>query len=486
MRDMLKPALTFVCLALAACGPGATPEVADEIGAAATDTALLPFAQVQAPDLDEGSGLVKVGASWFAIEDSGAPPMLWRGATPAFEQPEILRVPSAVNVDWEEVTSIDGDLLVCDVGDNSRRRTDCTLYRVRFVPGAMGAASRLDLVATYPVAWPDGPHDCEALFVLGGKVHAITKDRGDGTRVYRFDTLRDAADLGTARNTAVEIGRLALGGPDDREMATGACVAPAGGGSGEEVIVLTYTQIAAYPASRLDGAPARSITIGARQAEAVAAEERNGDVDLVFTNEQRDVFRIERFRSAKAARMLPPRGAAGLVAETATAIALQGAAPGESAHWVRERDALHVTVRMLTKLPDGLVPADPEKNRPGTGVLLCFGREPRRHTTEAEVILALATGKDGAGRADRIVWTDRQRVVPAEGATVTVRKDGDFVLFEARIPFALAFGSSAAPERFLFNVMPYQTGRDEYFMHSGPVDLFTLIRPYLWGDATSR
>lgn len=473
-------------LALAACGQderSRTDGGAAGGAAAAADLPLAPEAKVEAPDLDEGSGLVRIGGSWFAIEDSGAEPMVWRGATSAFGRPEILRLAPAVNVDWEEVTSIDGDLLVCDTGDNSRRRSDCTLYRARYVPGTQGAASRVDLVATYPIAWPDGPHDCEALFTLDGKVHAVTKDRGDGTRVYRFDTLRDAKELGSGRNVATEIGRLDLG---DREQATGACFAPAAAGRAAEVVVLTYTQIAVYDPARLDGKPVRSVTIGARQCEAVAADERDGHVDLVFTNEQGDVFRVPKYRDVTAARMLPQRGTCELVAGTATAVALVGAAPGESLHWVREQDAIHVTARVLTALPDGPRPADPEKNRPGTGVLLCFGAEPRRHTTESEVIVALATGADGAGRADRIVWTDRQRVVAAEGATVAARRDGEFLVFEARIPFTLAFGSSAAPERFLFNAMPYDTGRDAYFVHSGPVDLWTLIRPYLWGDARVR
>ena len=64
------------------------------------------------------------------------------------------------------------------------------------------------LVATYPIAYPDAKHDAEAVFVLEGKVHIVSKERGEGeTALYRLDRLQTRAQLGAdARNVAARVG----------------------------------------------------------------------------------------------------------------------------------------------------------------------------------------------------------------------------------------------------------------------------------------
>jgi hypothetical protein len=278
--DVSHPALAATLLAF----PSTILAHAGDAPAAPAQAALQPITHIACEQIAECSGAVRVDGAWFVHNDSGDGPVLYRSLTLDFTQVEILPIEGAQAVDWEDIAVLDGDLLVGDTGDNFRQRDHVVLYRARYHAPAGGPIGRLELVATYPFRYPDGPHDAEALTVIDGAVYVITKDRGENeTIVFRFDDLRDVAVLGSGemniprRVATLEIGR--------RERVTAADYDAASG----TVAVLTYHGVLCFPRGRLTGRPASRTPIAAGQCEAICFD----DDRLVIINEGREVFVLD-------------------------------------------------------------------------------------------------------------------------------------------------------------------------------------------------
>jgi hypothetical protein len=88
-----------------------------------------------------------------------------------------VRIPNATVTDWEDISAgrcASGDCLyIADIGDNKRSRRIVTIYRVAEPSPDATQTSAPDV---FSAAYPDGPHDAEALFVLDEGLFIITKD----------------------------------------------------------------------------------------------------------------------------------------------------------------------------------------------------------------------------------------------------------------------------------------------------------------------
>lgn len=245
-------------------------------------------AQIEHRLIGECSGIVWLDGAWFVHNDSGDAATVYRSRTCDFSDVEILPLRGALARDWEDIAVLDGDLLVGDIGDNRRQRSDLMLYRARYRPvRAAGAAQgRLEMVAACPVRYPDGPHDAEGLAVIDGQVVIVSKARGEGfTGVYRFDRLLDRAELPAGEaNVPRKIGTLDL---REGEQVTAADFDP----RSRLLLVLTYERVLAWPADRLSGPPVRGLEVDLKQCEAICV---TGD-RLVITNENREVYAIDDF-----------------------------------------------------------------------------------------------------------------------------------------------------------------------------------------------
>jgi len=181
------------------------------------------------------------GVFW-TLSDSGAAPrivpvradgsrVLGQGG---FWDGSVLR--GAANVDWEAIAGDERGLMVVgDVGNNISRRKELALYL--FQEPAAGAAEAPD-VRKVAFAWPDQTafpdpelsHDCEAMFLLRGKLYLLTK--------HRRDTLTDLwrADIPATgdRATLTKLARFDAGG-----MVTDACLSP----DRARLAVLTYRNV---------------------------------------------------------------------------------------------------------------------------------------------------------------------------------------------------------------------------------------------------
>ncbi len=477
-----------LCLAATVCLAGDTPSRADSLTDLAPGHALLaPVSRIADDRLDECSGMVFDGRHYWAHNDSGDSARLFRSTSPDFTKAEAFDLVGADAVDWEELTLWDGDLLVCDIGDNRRRRDDLMLYRAHFVT-PRDSAGVLELKAAYPVAYPDGRHDAEAALVLDGKPHIVTKARGGGpSNVYRFDKLKTAAELGRGkRNVGEHVGTLEL---EAGVQITGATMHSSG-----VVVLLSYTHILQYAAKKLDGKPLKQTLIAARQCEALCFA---GD-RLIFCNEQREVFAVDNFLKRDYVSMLPPRASAEVPrvsqsyapdgtgnawVKDALGLPMQNLRKDEHLRWVWAGDAMLFKGRFNY---DGTFQSTRTAVAAvGSAVYFTFGQTPRLSPTDHEAIFVLGDDGDGAPKLWRVRLEGTASLTPVKDAVVKGKAASGVFEFEFSLPASEVFGKDP-PRKFLFNAFGRNLRNGEVEPRFSGVDDFAARLPYLWGDVTVK
>jgi len=99
-----------------------------------------------------------------------------------------LQVPGTRNIDWEDIAlapcTAGHCLYVADIGDNYHRRADIAFFRI---PEPRPSDSLTAAPEWFPIRYPEGPQDAEALFVMPGEqVYIITKGRNRPVSLYRY------------------------------------------------------------------------------------------------------------------------------------------------------------------------------------------------------------------------------------------------------------------------------------------------------------
>lgn len=125
-------------------------------------------------------------------------------------------------------------LYLADTGDNFLRRPAGNARIARLLEPGSGDVDepQLDI---FPVAFPDGPRDVEALFVLPGeRVYLVSKGRAHALSVYRYPL-----PLRPDTVTLVEVQRLSDGPMPLLAQVTGASASP----DGELVAIRTYQSL---------------------------------------------------------------------------------------------------------------------------------------------------------------------------------------------------------------------------------------------------
>ena len=142
----------------------------------------------------------------------------------------------ATNVDWEAITGdASGNMVVGDVGNNVSRRKELAFYLFKEPkPGVTEVTEVRKVTFAWPdqTAFPDPElaHDCEAMFLLRGKLYLLTKHRRDTlTDLWRAD-IPPVGD----RATLTKLARFDVGG-----MVTDACVSP----DQKRLAILTYRNV---------------------------------------------------------------------------------------------------------------------------------------------------------------------------------------------------------------------------------------------------
>jgi hypothetical protein len=256
-------------------------------------------------DVPEASGLAvsrrHAGVLW-THNDSGNETVLF--AVDAMGQARgRVRVPSRTR-DWEDLAAgpcrpVDeaqgesGDCLyIADIGDNDVARRNVQVLRV---PEPDLDAARTARPDVFTLTYPDGPHNAEALFVAGGRLFVVTKDR-DGAVFGSAEPL-DAVESGFSRIdgnvTLRRMGALEMAGVTDAETSR----------DGQSVVVRTAREAVVYGTADLVGGPDKArptmrIPIGSLrepQGEGVALD---GDV-LYLASEASGFSRAGRLLSLR-------------------------------------------------------------------------------------------------------------------------------------------------------------------------------------------
>jgi hypothetical protein len=200
-------------------------------------------------DLPEASGLAisrrHDGLLW-THNDSGNEPILFAIDTSGRVRGRV-RVSARLR-DWEDISAAPcpaGDCLyIGDIGDNSMSRKSIQVLRVPEPDPDARDAGRPDVIT---LTYPDGPHNAEAMFIAGGRIFIVTRDRAGA--VYR--STATPGDVLSAFNQSpmtiklLRIGELRLIGVTDAEASP----------DGMAVAVRTSDEVVIYRTADLVAAP---------------------------------------------------------------------------------------------------------------------------------------------------------------------------------------------------------------------------------------
>jgi hypothetical protein len=224
------------------------------------------------------AGRAQPQLTWI-VNDSGNPAEIY-GVGPDGRTRSVLQLRGAANRDWEGLapgTDADGTptLWVGDIGDNDEQRDAIWVYEVREPSGAGDQAvpSR-----RYRLAYPDGPHDAEALLVdpQDQAVVVVTKELV-GAGIYRADAPRSPG--GTTR--LVRVGSAP-------SVVTDGAFAPSGGA----VVLRTYTFV--FLLRSLTSAPSTQTLLPAQPQGETIAWSTDGRTLLAGSEGARSaVYRLE-------------------------------------------------------------------------------------------------------------------------------------------------------------------------------------------------
>lgn len=262
-----------------------------------------PIAKFDAPPLSEISGICPSNNSkdvWWVHNDSGDSARIFAvdRAGKIVGANEGTMIEGARNIDWEDIAKGDGKLYIGDVGNNGNARRDLAVYVIKEPSDvrqkSMQPLNRIQVSYPGQTQFPPATwqFDCEAIFVLHGKLHFLTKHRAlggrlpsDSTTLYRLDSERS-----DRTNVLTKL--------DQRSNLGGWVTAADVSGNGRWLAVLTQFPAAsiwifdtqANPAKPLAKPVRRVVMSNAKQCEAVCFD---GPDTLIVANEQREIFRIK-------------------------------------------------------------------------------------------------------------------------------------------------------------------------------------------------
>lgn len=200
-------ALACTALVVAGCGgtspatPDATPSADAAPTCACTWNAPVASPAITLAAADELSGLAvsRAHALVWAHDDGTANDLFAFGLDGTSRG--ALHLPGAGSVDWEDVAIAPCGAAWClaigDIGDNTLVRATIAVYEVVEPSTAILGTVDVDF-QRFEVAYPDGAHDAEALFVdpRDRDIYIITKVTTGASSVYRLP--RAASGIGTA------------------------------------------------------------------------------------------------------------------------------------------------------------------------------------------------------------------------------------------------------------------------------------------------
>lgn len=164
-------------------------------------------------EVEETSGLFFWNGELFTFNDSGGKNMLYVLDTMGGEIKKRVSVPGAINRDWEATTVRDNKLYIGDIGNNSAKRKDLTIYIADLNPNMDESLPVVDSIrfhypqqTNFEKQKRNHDFDCEAMVVFKDTVYLYSKAWQDG--ITKIRTMPAAPGEYAAR----EINRFEAGG----------------------------------------------------------------------------------------------------------------------------------------------------------------------------------------------------------------------------------------------------------------------------------
>jgi hypothetical protein len=284
----------------------AAPALAEE-AAASVPAEAAPSTRCQISDdrLAELSGLVAVGDQVLAVNDGG-------------DQVAVHLLDAACQVVDEHTAAVDpydpedmalgadGTVWLADTGDNNVNRPTVALLALH--PDGTTGVFRL--------AYPDGPHDAEALLLApDGTPYLVTKEVLGASKVYRpASALVDGGTVALAEVASVNLTLTGTpGGPVGRAgqlMVTGGAVS----GDGTRLALRTYTDAYVWPLAGADipgalaATPVRIPLPESPQGEAISFTADDQQLVVASEGVPGDVVVVPIPAGAASAAAAPPNG----------------------------------------------------------------------------------------------------------------------------------------------------------------------------------
>jgi len=258
---------------------------------------LKPYASIAFPAIKEASGLVK-SRLWKDVfwihNDSGDEPRIFpmrkdgRIIKPAWmKNYGGIRIPDAVNVDWESITTDDsGNLYIGDIGNNSSTRRDLCIYVVEepYPYQTVITNTRKRISYYYPdqkrIPPKKNNYDAEAMFWKNEKLYILTKHRSDTyTTLYRLDSMNSPE-----KNPATLVSEFNIQG-----QVSGADISP----DGMKLAVLTYGAVWIFEINEESddyfNGKVSWLPIKVKHCEAICWDAN----ELIFISEKGELFKLE-------------------------------------------------------------------------------------------------------------------------------------------------------------------------------------------------
>jgi hypothetical protein len=152
--------------------------------------------KIRSKEITESSGLAVSGCQEGVLwthNDSGNAPLLF-AINSAGADRGTWTVAGAKSGDWEDIAEFKGKgecyLYIGDIGNNSRTRSEFTIYRVREpLAGEKKNAAETGAVESLKFTYPDFRHDAETLMVhpQTGDIYVVTKRISGAAGVYKIE-----------------------------------------------------------------------------------------------------------------------------------------------------------------------------------------------------------------------------------------------------------------------------------------------------------
>lgn len=187
--------------------------------------------------MDETSGLIKIGDNLWTMNDSGGKPELYLVDPKTGKAVQTIKLTNAENIDWEALAQDDNFIYVGDFGNNFGTRKDLTIYKISKRDISESKVIKVE-AEVIEIAYTDQHSfefrnrnhnfDCESLISFGDDLILFSKNWVNGkTRMYKVSKMAgsynlspvddfDVDGLVTGADLCLETNQLALIGYKDR------------------------------------------------------------------------------------------------------------------------------------------------------------------------------------------------------------------------------------------------------------------------------